>query len=76
MLIVGAIAGWLAGKILKGSGYGLVVNMVIGIVGAVVAGFLLPALGVGTDGGLIWQIITATLGAVVGLVLLGLVQRR
>ena len=53
MLIVGAIAGWLAGKIMAGGGFGLLVNMVLGIVGAFVAGLILPALGFSVGGGVL-----------------------
>ncbi|MDE3123442.1 MAG: GlsB/YeaQ/YmgE family stress response membrane protein [Paracoccaceae bacterium] len=75
MLIVGAIAGWLAGKIVAGYGFGLIGNIVVGIVGAVIAGMLLPRIGVGMGGGLLRQIISATLGAVILLVLIRLVKR-
>jgi len=69
-LFVGAVSGWLAGKIIKGNGFGLFGNMVVGIVGAFVAGLLLPTLGIAIGGGLIGGIINATIGAVV--LLLGL----
>lgn len=51
MLIVGAIAGWLAGKLVKGRGFGLSGNIVVGIVGALLAGFIFPRLGLGPGGG-------------------------
>lgn len=68
-LIIGAVAGFLAGVVVKGYGFGVVGNVVVGIVGAVVAGALLPRLGFfpGTD--IVGQIISATVGAV-GLLLL------
>ncbi|MBU1210517.1 MAG: GlsB/YeaQ/YmgE family stress response membrane protein [Alphaproteobacteria bacterium] len=74
-LLIGAVAGFLAGVIVKGYGFGLVGNIIIGIVGAVIAGALLPKLGLfpGTD--LLGQIVSATLGAV-GLLLLISVVRR
>ncbi len=74
-LIIGGIAGFLAGVVVKGYGFGLVGNIVIGIVGAVLAGALLPRLGLfpGTD--LIGQIVSATVGAVVLLVVIGFVRR-
>jgi uncharacterized membrane protein YeaQ/YmgE (transglycosylase-associated protein family) len=62
-LIVGLVAGWLAGKITKGSGYGVVGDIVIGIIGALVGGFL-RLVGI-TAGGTIGSIIVATIGAVV-----------
>ncbi|MBL9049661.1 MAG: GlsB/YeaQ/YmgE family stress response membrane protein [Tabrizicola sp.] len=74
-LIVGAVAGWLAGQIVKGYGYGLAGNIVIGIVGAFLAGFLLPRAGMGMGGNLLGAIISATLGAVILLLLIRLVKR-
>src|SRR5215510_8865087 len=59
LLVVGAIAGWLAGVIMKGYGFGLIGNIVVGIVGAVIAGWLLPRLGIAIGGGIIAQIINA-----------------
>jgi uncharacterized membrane protein YeaQ/YmgE (transglycosylase-associated protein family) len=64
-IIVGLIAGWLAGKIMKGSGYGTLADIVLGMVGAVVGGFILRILGFYSSGGLISSILVATLGAVV-----------
>ncbi len=63
-LIVGAVAGWLAGLIVKGGGFGLVGDIVIGIIGAFVGGWLLTVLGVTVGAGLISVVATATLGAV------------
>jgi uncharacterized membrane protein YeaQ/YmgE (transglycosylase-associated protein family) len=75
-LIVGAIAGWAAGQIVKGSGFGLVGNIVVGIIGAFLAGWLLPRLGIHIGGGpLISQIISAFIGAVILLFILRLVRR-
>lgn len=74
-LIIGAVAGFLAGVIVKGSGFGLVGNIIVGIVGALVAGFLFPQLGIAFGGGMINAIISATLGAVIILVIVGLVRR-
>ncbi|MZR29855.1 GlsB/YeaQ/YmgE family stress response membrane protein [Sneathiella litorea] len=63
-LLVGAVAGWLAGLIIKGFGFGLIGNIVVGIIGAFVAGFILPALGINIGGGILGAIIHATIGAV------------
>ena len=73
-LVIGAIAGWLAGVLVKGYGFGIIGNIVVGILGAAIAGILAPSLGLYTasTGG---NIIAATLGAVVLLVLIGLVRR-
>jgi uncharacterized membrane protein YeaQ/YmgE (transglycosylase-associated protein family) len=74
-LIIGAIAGWLAGLIVRGAGFGLIGNIVIGMIGALVAGWLLPQLGVHLGNGTVRDIINATIGAVVVLVILSLVRR-
>jgi uncharacterized membrane protein YeaQ/YmgE (transglycosylase-associated protein family) len=74
-LLVGAVAGFLAGVIVKGYGFGLIGNILVGIVGAVVAGALLPRLGLfgGTD--LVAQVASATIGAVVLLIAINFVRR-
>ena len=74
-IIVGAIAGWLAGLIVKGAGFGLLGNIVIGIIGAIVAGWLLPQLGVRLGAGMVGEIINAAIGGVVVLVILSLIRR-
>ncbi|MDX8437051.1 MULTISPECIES: GlsB/YeaQ/YmgE family stress response membrane protein [Mesorhizobium] len=74
-IIIGAIAGWLAGLIVKGFGFGLIGNIVVGIVGALIAGWLFPRLGFAVGGGVLAAIIHATIGAVILLVLLKLVKR-
>lgn len=74
-LIVGAIAGWLAGLIVKGYGFGLIGNIIIGIIGAVIAGWLLPRLGIVIGSGFIAAIINAVIGAVILLVIIGLIRR-
>ena len=74
LLIVGAIAGWAAGQIVKGYGFGLVGNIVVGVVGAFIGNWLFPMLGMwGSD--MIGMIISAILGAVILLVVIGLVRR-
>jgi uncharacterized membrane protein YeaQ/YmgE (transglycosylase-associated protein family) len=75
ILLVGAVAGWLAGLIVRGMGFGLIGNIVVGIVGAFVAGWLLPRIGIVIGGGMIASIINATIGAVVLLVIIGLIKR-
>lgn len=74
-LFIGAVAGWLAGKIVSGYGFGLVGNIVIGILGACVGGLVLPQLGfIPQSTGA--NFLAATLGAVMLLFVLGLLQRR
>lgn len=76
ILIVGAIAGWLAGIVVKGRGFGLIGDIVVGIVGAFLASFLLPRLGIGSlGGGWIGSILFAFIGAVILLLLLRLIKR-
>ncbi len=74
-IIVGAVAGWLAGLIVRGFGFGLLGNIIVGIVGAIVAGWLLPQLGVRLGAGWIGEIINAMIGAVIVLVIIGLLRR-
>ncbi|MBX9990198.1 GlsB/YeaQ/YmgE family stress response membrane protein [Phreatobacter oligotrophus] len=75
LIIVGAVAGWLAGLIVKGFGFGLIGNIVIGILGALIATWLFPRLGVSLGSGLVSAIISATLGAVILLVVVGVIRR-
>jgi uncharacterized membrane protein YeaQ/YmgE (transglycosylase-associated protein family) len=72
-LAIGAIAGWLAGQIMEGGGSGLLMNIVVGIIGAVVGGFVFGLLGI-SAGGLIGFIVTATVGAILLLFILGKVR--
>ena len=76
ILLIGAIAGWLAGQIVQGTGFGLLGDIVIGIVGAFIASLLFPRLGFQLGGGILAAIIAATLGAVILLVIMRLVRRR
>ena len=75
ILVIGAVAGWLAGQIVRGMGFGLIGNIVVGIVGAFIAGWLLPRIGIVIGGGMLGSIINATIGAVVLLVIIGLIRR-
>ena len=74
-LIIGGIAGWLAGLIVRGAGFGVLGNIVIGIIGALLASWLLPQLGVHLGAGWVRDIINATIGAVIILVILSLIRR-
>jgi len=75
-LIVGTVAGWLAGLVVKGGGYGLIGDIIVGIIGALIAGWLLPRLGLVIGGpGIIGQIIDAFIGAVILLIILRLIKR-
>ena len=74
-IIVGAIAGWLSGMIVRGGGFGLLGDIVVGIIGAFVGGWLLPKLGVHLGVGLVAIIASATIGAIVLLLLIRLIRR-
>ena len=74
MLVIGAVAGWLAGVVYKGAGFGPVGNIIVGILGAIIAGALLP--GYLHFSGIIGQIISAAIGAIILLFLINLVSRR
>jgi uncharacterized membrane protein YeaQ/YmgE (transglycosylase-associated protein family) len=74
-LIVGAIAGWLAGVIVKGGGFGLIGNIVVGIIGAIVAGWILPLFGVLIGGGFFAQVINAAIGAIIVLLVVSFIKR-
>ena len=74
MLVIGAVAGWLAEVIYSGGGFGLVGNIIVGILGAIIAGYLLP--GYLHFSGILGQIISAAIGAIILLFLINLVSRR
>jgi uncharacterized membrane protein YeaQ/YmgE (transglycosylase-associated protein family) len=74
-LVIGAIAGWLAGLIVEGYGLGLMGNIAVGIVGAIIAGWLLPRIGFVFVGGIVAAIINAVIGAVILLLVIGLFKR-
>ncbi|MBN8482069.1 MAG: GlsB/YeaQ/YmgE family stress response membrane protein [Xanthomonadales bacterium] len=74
-LIVGGVAGWLAGLIMRGFGFGLIGNIVVGIVGAFLAGWLLPMAGVSIGSGIVGAIIHALIGAIILLAIIGLIKR-
>jgi len=74
-IIIGAIAGWLAGKVVKGEGYGFIGDIIVGIIGAIIGGFLAGALGVAGGGGMIASIVIATIGAIILVVILRMLKR-
>ena len=73
-LLIGAVAGWLAGMIIKGGGFGVVGNIVVGVIGSLVGGWLFGLLGIGA-GGLVGSIIAAVIGAIILLVIIGMIKR-
>lgn len=74
-LLIGAVAGWLAGLIVKGFGFGIIGNIVVGIVGAFIAGYIFPALNVSLGAGIVGAIIHATIGAVLLLLVVRVLKR-
>jgi len=74
-LVIGAIAGWLAGLIVKGYGFGLAGNIVVGIIGAFIAGWLLPRIGLVIVGGIVAEIVDAVIGAVILLLVIGFFKK-
>lgn len=73
-LLIGLVAGWLAGIVLKGRGFGLVSNLIIGVLGAILGGFLFGLIGVQSYS-LLGSLVTATVGAVVLLLIVGMLKR-
>jgi len=76
ILFVGIVAGWLAGKVVRGSGFGLLGDLVIGVVGAFIASLLFPRLGIQLGTGIISEIVFSALGAIILLLIVGLFRRR
>jgi uncharacterized membrane protein YeaQ/YmgE (transglycosylase-associated protein family) len=74
-LAIGAVAGWLAGTLMRGGGFGLLGNIVVGVIGAVVGGFLFGLAGISTGDGLTGSMITAVIGAAVLLFIIGLIKK-
>lgn len=74
-IIIGALAGWGAGKIMKGGGFGLLMNIVLGIVGGVVGGWAFSFLGISSDGGFIGSLVTSLVGAVLILFVARLIKK-
>jgi uncharacterized membrane protein YeaQ/YmgE (transglycosylase-associated protein family) len=74
-IIVGLIAGFVTGKLMKGSGYGILMDIVLGMVGAVIGGYLMTALGIG-GGGLVYSIVVAIIGACLLVWLIRLISGR
>ena len=74
-LVIGIVAGWLAGQVVRGGGYGLVGDLIVGVVGAFIAGWLFPRLGFNLGGGILGAIISAAIGAIILLIIVRLLKR-
>lgn len=75
LIVVGLIAGWLAGVLVKGGGFGVLGDIVVGILGALVGGFLFRFFGLSAGGGFLASIFVATIGAIVLIVLLRIIKK-
>lgn len=75
VIIIGAIAGWLAGQIVRGFGFGILVNILLGILGSFVGYWLFGQLGISFGSGILSTILTSTIGAILVLVIVGLIRR-
>ena len=75
-LLIGAVAGWLAGQIMKGAGFGMVGNIVVGVLGAVLGGWLFGLIGIYASSKLVARLVVALVGAVVLLFIVGLVSKK
>lgn len=73
--LIGLVAGWLAGLLVKGGGFGVVGDIVVGVLGALIGGFLFSALGLSSGGSLLGAIIVATIGAIVLIAIVRMVKR-
>ena len=76
ILFVGIVAGWLAGKVVRGAGFGLLGDLVVGIVGAFIATLLFPRLGIHLGSGIVSEILYSALGAIILLLIVGLIRGR
>jgi uncharacterized membrane protein YeaQ/YmgE (transglycosylase-associated protein family) len=74
ILFVGLVAGWLAGKIVRGTGFGIIGDIIVGIAGALIAAFLFPKLGIHLGSGLVAEIIQSAIGAIILLLIVRLVR--
>jgi uncharacterized membrane protein YeaQ/YmgE (transglycosylase-associated protein family) len=74
-IVVGLIAGWLAGQVMKGGGYGVIVDIILGILGGILGGWIFSSLGIWRGGGIIGSIIVAFIGAVILVWITRLIKR-
>ena len=74
-IVVGLIAGWLAGVLVKGGGFGVVGDIIVGVIGALLGGWLFGAMGIWPGGGLLGSIVIATIGAIILIFIIRLIKR-
>ncbi len=75
-IIIGLVAGFLAGAVVKGHGFGIIGNLLVGVIGALVGGFLFAMLGIGGPNNLLGNLISAFIGAVILLLIIGFIKRK
>jgi len=75
-LLIGGVAGWLAGLIMKGGGFGILGNIIAGVIGALLGGWLFGLLGISVGGEWVGALVTATIGAVILLFVVGLIKKK
>jgi len=73
-LLIGATAGWIAGRIMEGGGFGLLGNMIVGVIGSVLGRYLAGLVGFGAEGGIFTSLLTAVVGAVILLFVVGIIK--
>ncbi|MFI5033269.1 MAG: GlsB/YeaQ/YmgE family stress response membrane protein [Reyranellales bacterium] len=76
ILVVGIVAGWIAGKVVRGTGFGLIGDLLVGVIGAFIASLLFPKLGIQLGTGMLSEIVYSALGAIILLLIVGLFRRR
>ena len=74
-VLIGAVAGWLAGTLVRGGGFGLIGDIVVGVLGAVLGGFVFGALGIAPGAGMVGSLVVATVGAVILIVVVRAIKR-
>jgi len=74
-LLIGGVAGWLAGRFMKGGGFGAIGNILIGVLGGIVGGFVFGLLGIGEDGSVIGSLVTSFVGAIILLFAIGKLKK-
>jgi uncharacterized membrane protein YeaQ/YmgE (transglycosylase-associated protein family) len=74
ILFVGLVAGWLAGKVVRGTGFGIIGDIIVGIAGAFIASWVFPRLGFHLGGGIVWEIIYSAIGAILLLLVVRLIR--
>ena len=74
-ILIGLVAGWLAGKVMGSGGYGVIGDIIVGVIGALLGGFIFGALGISAGGGLIGSLVVATIGAIILVYVIRLIKK-